>query len=98
MLRFVTVAALCMGALISSQGNAFARGGSYGGHSSSGGYLSGTGSNSSSHYSSGYTTRNGTSIAPYHATNPNSTRTDNYEARGNYNPYKGTYGNRLVDR
>lgn len=98
MLRFVAVAALCMGALISSQSDALARGGSYGGHSSSRGYLSGTGSNSSSHSSSGYRNHSGTYVAPYHATNPNSTRMDNYEARGNYNPYKGTYGNRLVDR
>jgi len=54
----------------------------------------GTGSNPNSHSTSGYTRNNGTYVQPYTSTNPNSTQTDNYGARGNYNPYSGTYGTR----
>jgi hypothetical protein len=59
----------------------------------------GTGSNPYSHGRSGYVRRDsGTYVPPHRATNPNSTRRDNYEARGNYNPYNGRTGRRLVDR
>ena len=54
----------------------------------------GTGSNSQSHTSSGYTTNRGTYVAPYVATNPNSTQRDNYSATGNVNPYTGAVGTR----
>lgn len=57
-----------------------------------GGY--GAGSNSNSHYRSGYTTRSGTYVAPSYATNPNSTQRDNYGTMGNYNPHNGTFGTR----
>jgi hypothetical protein len=63
----------------------------------SGGYA-GTGSNSSSHGVGGYTTRRGTYVAPHAATNPNSTQRDNYQAQGNFNPYSGAVGTRLVPR
>lgn len=66
------------------------RGSSYG--SNYGGY--GTGSNSQSHFNSGYTTRSGTYVAPHMSTNPNNTQMDNYGTRGNYNPYTGAYGTR----
>ena len=62
---------------------AFARGG---GHSG-GGHV-----NSSSHSVSGHTTKNGTYVAPSYATNPNSTRSDNYSHKGNVNPYTGKEG------
>jgi hypothetical protein len=52
----------------------------------------GTGSNSSTHTTSGYTRSNGTYVAPYVATNPNGTQRDNYGATGNYNPYTGATG------
>ncbi|HEV2160266.1 hypothetical protein [Bradyrhizobium sp.] len=57
-------------------------------------YLSGTGSNPSTHTSSGYTRSNGTYVAPYVATNPNSTQRDNFGASGNVNPYTGSTGHR----
>ena len=56
--------------------------------------LYGTGSNPSSHSSSGYTTSRGTYVQPYVATNPNSTQMDNYSTRGNVNPYTGAVGTR----
>jgi hypothetical protein len=54
----------------------------------------GSGSNSSSHSRSGYTTQSGTYVAPSQATNPNNTQTDNYGTRGNVNPYTGASGTR----
>lgn len=57
-----------------------------GGHSGSGHVSSG------SHTISGHTTKNGTYVAPSHATNPNSTKTDNYSQKGNVNPYTGKAG------
>jgi hypothetical protein len=56
--------------------------------------LYGSGSNPSSHSSSGYTTSRGTYVQPYVATNPNSTQMDNYSTRGNVNPYTGAVGTR----
>jgi hypothetical protein len=58
-------------------------------------YLSGTGSNQSTHSSSGYTRSNGTYVAPYVATNPNGTQRDNFGTSGNYNPYTGQTGHRI---
>lgn len=55
-----------------------------------GGY--GTGSNSQSHSSSGYTTQSGTYVQPHYQTNPNNTQRDNYGTIGNQNPYTGAYG------
>ena len=40
----------------------------------------------------GYTTRNGTYVAPYVRTNPNNTIYDNYSTRPNVNPYTGQEG------
>ena len=57
-----------------------------------GGY--GYGSNSSNHYTQGYTRQDGTYVGGYHSTNPNSTQYDNYGTRNNYNPYSGAYGTR----
>ena len=54
----------------------------------------GTGSNSSTHSTSGYTTSRGTTVQPYVATNPNGTQRDNYSATGNVNPYTGAIGTR----
>jgi len=49
------------------------------------------------HYVHGYITQRGTYVAPYHATNPNHTRQDNYSARANINPYTGRAGTRSPD-
>lgn len=57
-------------------------------------YLSGTGSNPSTHTSSGHTRSNGTYVAPYVATNPNGTQRDNFGTSGNYNPSSGQTGHR----
>ena len=43
-------------------------------------------------YVHGYTTRNGTYVAPYVRTNPNNTIYDNYSTRPNVNPYTGKVG------
>lgn len=58
------------------------------------GYGYGTGSNPNSHSVQGYTRSNGTYVPPSHATNPNSTTSDNYGTRGNTNPYTGQMGTR----
>jgi hypothetical protein len=54
----------------------------------------GTGSNPSTHSTSGYTRSTGTYVPPYVATNPNSTQRDNFGTSGNVNPYTGTVGTR----
>jgi hypothetical protein len=84
-----------------SSGTAQARGGgSSSGHSSS--HLStshvSTGTvNSSSHSVSGYTRKDGTYVAPSHATDPNGTKNDNYSTKGNVNPYTGKAGTKKPD-
>jgi hypothetical protein len=65
---------------------------SRGGYGSSGGY--GTGSNPSSKSVDGYTTNRGTYVQPHQQTSPNGTQYDNYNTRGNYNPYTGQTGTR----
>jgi hypothetical protein len=57
-------------------------------------FAQGVGSNPNDHYVSGYTNNRGTYVEPHYQTNPNGTRLDNYETRGNYNPHNGTYGTR----
>jgi len=51
----------------------------------------------SSTYVSGYTNSNGTYVAGYYRTTPNSTRYDNYSTVGNVNPYTGSYGTKPAD-
>ena len=77
---------------------AYAKGGggghlSSGSHSSSSSHHSSSGHvNSQNHSIHGYTKKDGTHVAPSHATNPNSTRRDNYTHKGNTNPYTGKEG------
>jgi hypothetical protein len=40
----------------------------------------------------GYYRSDGTYVAPYYRSNPNSTVTDNYSFKGNINPYTGREG------
>lgn len=40
----------------------------------------------------GYIRQDGTYVAPYTRSSPNSYRYDNYSSRGNYNPYSGQRG------
>ncbi|MBI3440971.1 MAG: hypothetical protein HY052_04090 [Proteobacteria bacterium] len=71
--------------------NAFARGSSHGSNKS---YSSKSHSYSGSnnHAVRGHTRKDGTFVVPHHATNPNSTKRDNYSSRGNVNPYTGKPG------
>jgi hypothetical protein len=67
-----------------------------GGHSSS--YSSHSySSHSGDHAVHGYTRKDGTHVAPHHATNPNHTKNDNYSTRGNVNPYTGKAGTKPRD-
>lgn len=76
-------------------GNAFARGSSFGGHTS---YKSSYSYGSrSDHAISGYTRSNGTYVQPSHATNPDVTRNNNYSTKGNVNPYTGKIGTKPRD-
>ena len=80
---------------VALSGNVYARGSSYGGQSS---YKSSYSYGSrSDHTVSGYTRSNGTYVQPSHATNPDSTRNNNYSTRGNMNPYTGKYGTKPRD-
>jgi hypothetical protein len=89
---FVLAASMALAALTTS---AAAQYGSTYGSRSYGSPNYGTGSNSNSNRVDGYTRSNGTYVQPYQRTNPNSSTTDNYGARGNYNPYSGrTSGSR----
>ena len=45
-----------------------------------------------SHTVRGHVTSKGTYVAPHRATNPNSTRMDNWSTKGNVNPYTGRTG------
>ncbi|PKN52829.1 MAG: hypothetical protein CVU55_06310 [Deltaproteobacteria bacterium HGW-Deltaproteobacteria-13] len=81
--------------LIFASATVFARGG--GGHFG-GGHRSGSHSsikNSStggSHRIRGYVKKNGTYVAPSHATNLNHSKYDNWSTKGNVNPYTGKEG------
>ena len=43
-------------------------------------------------YVNGYYRDNGTYVQPYHRSNPDSSRDNNYSSQGNYNPYTGKQG------
>jgi len=43
-------------------------------------------------YVNGYTRKNGTYVAGYNRSSPNSTQYDNYSTQGNVNPYTGQKG------
>lgn len=71
--------------LATATGTALAKGGgghTGGSHASSGG----------SHSIQGYTKKDGTVVAPAHATNPNNSKADNWSSKGNVNPYTGKEG------
>jgi len=50
-----------------------------------------------SHYVHGYVRKDGTYVSPYHATNPNGTKRDNYSTAGNVNPYTDKPGTERPD-
>lgn len=43
-------------------------------------------------YVKGYHRKDGTYVAPHYRSSPNSSRSDNYSSKGNYNPYTGAKG------
>lgn len=49
------------------------------------------------HLVSGYYRRDGRFVQPYFATNPDSTRNNNYSTRGNVNPHTGAAGTKPRD-
>lgn len=49
------------------------------------------------HSVNSYYKKNGTFVSSYHATNPNSTKNDNYSTQGNINPYTGAIGTKPAD-
>ena len=53
----------------------------------------GTGSNPRSTYVDPYSRKDGTYVPGHHRTVPNDTTRDNYGTKGNYNPWKGSWGN-----
>ncbi|AVS61645.1 hypothetical protein C8241_07900 [Paracidovorax avenae] len=67
-------------------------GGHGGGHSGSHHTSSAGSAHGSSHSVSGYTRKDGTYVAPSHATNPNGTKSDNWSTKGNVNPHTGKEG------
>ncbi len=91
---FILIAAVSLCAMASAKGHS---GGSHS-HSHSGGHSSHSGvshsSSGGSHSISGYTRKDGTYVAPSHATNPNGTKHDNWTTRGNMNPNTGKEGTR----
>jgi glucan phosphoethanolaminetransferase (alkaline phosphatase superfamily) len=57
-------------------------------------YNYGIGSNPSSNYVNAYMNQSGNQIPGHYQTNPNQTQYDNFNTRGNYNPYNGQTGTR----
>jgi hypothetical protein len=96
-LKLIAIALACVactGAFAQRQSNPY--GNPYG-SANSNPYGSAPGSgytNPNSHAVDGYVRGNGTYVAPSHATNANSTRSDNYGTKGNVNPYTGKAGTR----
>ena len=70
----------------------FARGGGSGGHSGGSHSSSAHSSTGRSHSIKGYVKKDGTYVAPSHATNPNQTKYDNWTTKGNTNPHTGKAG------
>jgi hypothetical protein len=99
-MRLVLVGLLVLG-FASSAGAGRHGGGGGGSHSShssrSHAGSSGTGSSSSSHAVRGYTTKRGTHVAPHRQTNPDHTKRNNYQTKGNVNPWNGKTGTRYAD-
>ncbi|WP_017810639.1 hypothetical protein [Clostridium saccharoperbutylacetonicum] len=47
---------------------------------------------------SGYTKHNGTKVQPYKRTTKDSTHKNNYDYKGNYNPWTGKYGTKTYSK
>ncbi len=68
--------------------------GSSSSHSYSGSH---SGGSSSSHSVQGYTRKDGTYVAPHHATNRDDTKNNNWTTQGNVNPHTGKPGTKPGD-
>ena len=88
MIRYLIVGIAVIAGLYSSQADARSSSSSHS-VSSSGSHSRSSGG---SHSIRGYTNKNGTYVAPSHATNPNHSKYDNYATKGNVNPYTGNKG------
>jgi hypothetical protein len=86
----ITISVLLASSLAVSAAPTFAKGSGSHSSSSSHSYSSGTGS----HSISGHVRKDGTYVAPSHATNPNGSKSDNWSSKGNTNPYTGKAGTR----
>lgn len=75
---------------------AFAKGGGHShsssSHSHSSSYRAPSSSSNSSVYVKGYTTNNGTYVAPHYRTTPDNTQMNNWSSKPNVNPYTGQEG------
>lgn len=86
--------AIAAATIFGCSGVASARGSASGYH-----YHAPRASHSSQHsteHVSGYVRKNGTYVAPYYRTAPNSTKLDNWSTKGNVNPYTGKAGTKNV--
>lgn len=102
-LNSTLVASLALASLMAASHPVFARGHSGGGRSSSHSYSSRSSRSSGStnpghHYTSGYTTRRGTSVKGYNSTNSDNHFGNNYSTKGNRNPFTGKMGTRVTPR
>ncbi|WP_077033124.1 hypothetical protein [Pelomonas sp. KK5] len=96
MTKLIAAAAAAAAVLLLAGPAAQARGGGGGGHSS-GGHSSHASNPGGSHATKGYTKKDGTYVAPSHATNPNKTKRDNWSSKGNVNPHTGKEGTKGPD-
>jgi hypothetical protein len=90
MKKFFILVAMCgisLSAAAKGGGAAHRGGHSSSSHQSGSGYV-----NSQNHQVNGYVKKDGTYVAPSHATNPNGSTHDNYNQKGNVNPYTGKDG------
>ncbi|ENU80608.1 hypothetical protein F975_01662 [Acinetobacter sp. ANC 3789] len=75
----------------------FAKGGGSSHYSSS--RMTGSGYTNPSHTRvSGYTKKNGTYVASYEKSHNNSTQLDNFDTKGNVNPYTGKDGTKYASK
>ena len=95
----ILIAAISACTLALAKGGGSHSGGSSsrGGSSSHSYSSSHSGGSSSSHSVQGYTRKDGTYVAPHHATNRDDTKNNNWTTQGNVNPHTGKPGTKPGD-
>ncbi len=73
-------------------------GGRVGSHAATSSHKSSSRPSSGDHPVKGYSRKDGEHVEPTRATNPNSTKRDNYSSKGNVNPANGKKGTKEADR